>query len=226
MRPFETLDSVRTPDGRRLTLHHRDGDYFIQLDGDELMSTRRSASERALGELAAEALERLRRPRVLIGGLGLGFTLRAVLEALADARIVVAEVFPEVAAWGRGPLRVLHGGSLEDRRVRIEVADVWSLLEPGAGWDAVLLDVDNGPEAWCLDRNERLYSDGGLDRIEASLTPGGLLAVWAARPAPAFVRRLRSRGHAVRSRSLAAHGAKGTRHCVILASSRPSSRLP
>lgn len=224
MRPFETLASVHTPDGRELSLHHRDGDYFIQLDGDELMSTRRSASEEALGELACEALQSVPRPRLLIGGLGLGFTLRAVLRALGSAEIVVAELFPEVVTWARGPLRALHGASLDDSRVRVEIGDVWDVLPAGGGWDGVVLDVDNGPEAWCLDANERLYSAAGLARLEDGMAPGGILAVWAARAAPAFVRALRSRGWEVQDRSIPAHGSKGTRHRVIVARRQRSRR--
>jgi spermidine synthase len=230
VRPFETLAAAHTSEGRELTLHHRDGDYFIQLDGDELMSTRRSASERYLGEEACRALLGVHRPRVLIGGLGLGFTLRAVLEGRGDAEVVVAEVFPEVVEWGIEHLRPVHGATLEDPRVRVEVADVWELLVAEARWDAVLLDVDNGPEAWCLESNSRLYSGQGLERMERSLGPGGLLAVWAARPAPRFVRDLGARGWEVTSRTMPAHGQRGTRHVVVVAkppvvgAAPPSSR--
>lgn len=217
MRPFETVAAARTPDGRELSLHRRGDDWFIQLDGDELMSTRRSASERALGELACRALDGVRRPRVLIGGLGLGFTLRAVLDGLGPAEVVVAEVFPDVVEWGRTHLRDVHGPSLGDPRLRIDARDVWDLLAPGSAWDAVLLDVDNGPEAWCLDRNERLYADAGLARIASSLAPSGVLAVWSARPAPGLERRLRAAGWEVADHPVHAHGAKGTRHHVIVA---------
>jgi spermidine synthase len=217
MRPFDTLASARTPDGRELTLHRRDGDYFMQLDGDELMSTRRAASERLLGEVACREVAGAVAPRVLVGGLGLGFTLRAVLEGLPGGRVVVAEVFPEVVAWGREHLGSVHGTSLEDPRAEVVVRDVWELLAPGAGWDAVLLDVDNGPDAWCLERNARLYSGHGLDRIARSLTSTGVLAIWSARPAPAFEKRLRSAGYDVARRVAHAHAGKGPRHVVMVA---------
>ena len=170
MKAFETLDRFTTPDGQALTFHRRGADFFVYLDGEELMSSRAPGSERALAELACAGLEG--RPRVLIGGLGLGFTLRAALDVLPGrAEVVVAELFAKVIEWNRTWLGDLQAGALTDRRTRIVHADVWELVEREAPWDAVLLDVDNGPEAWCFEANSRLYDRAGLERIRAAL-PG------------------------------------------------------
>ena len=218
MRPFDTLASARTPDGRELTLHRRDGDYFMQLDGDELMSTRRAASERLLGEVACREVAGAVAPRVLVGGLGLGFTLRAVLEGLPGGRVVVAEVFPEVVAWGREHLGSVHGTSLEDPRAEVVVRDVWELLAPGAGWDAVLLDVDNGPDALAHDRNAELYARAGIAHAHRALAPSGVLAVWSFSDDPEFTARLRRGGFDVRiERVSASRKGRGRRHVIWVA---------
>lgn len=249
MRPFETLATVTTPEGRRLTLHRRDRDYFIHLDGEELMSSRAPGSEVALAELAlAEwaaaaraSPERTRRrsargvprraavagghPIVLIGGLGLGYTLRAALDRLPPrGRIVVAEVFAAVVEWNRGPLATLHGRALDDRRVRVVEADVGEVLATGKPWDLVLLDVDNGPDAWCLAANGRLYDRAGIGRLRDALAPGGVLAVWSAQPDPRFARSLERGGFAARSVSVRARGRKGARHTIFLAHRREGRR--
>lgn len=218
MRPFETLATAVTPDGRELTLHRRDRDYFIQLDGDELMSTRRHQSERALAELACRRLQQARAPRILIGGLGLGYTLRAALELLpTESEVVVAEVFAAVVEWNRTFLAEVAGPTLSDPRVRVDERDVWAVLGDTGRYDAILLDVDNGPHAWCLDSNSRLYETRGLERIGKVLTPGGTLAIWSARSDGAFARRLKSGGYSVETEVIRAHGSKGPKHAVILA---------
>jgi spermidine synthase len=222
MRRFETLDDFTTPDGHRLSLHHRDGDYFIDLDGHELMSTRVHGSESALAELACARLPpaRRRRPRVLIGGLGLGFTLAAALEALpANAEVVVAEVFPQVVEWHARHLQSL-AVPLDDPRVRVHLGDVADLLRAGPAhcYDAILLDTDNGPDAHCRAANAALYDDAGIERIARSLAPGGVLAVWSAHPDAAFGRRLRARGFAVDTETVRGHRAKGAHHFIFLAS--------
>ena len=218
MKAFETLDRFTTPEGRQLTFHRRDGDYYVYLDGDELMSTRAPGSERALAELACEGLKG--RPRVLIGGLGLGFTLRAALDVLpAGARVVVAELFDKVIEWNRKYLASLQGGALTDRRTRIAHADVWDLVEREAPWEAVLLDVDNGPEAWCFDANRRLYDRAGLARIRAALAPGGVVAFWAAQADPRFLKLLRKSGFEARSHTARASHGRGARHAVFVARS-------
>ncbi len=216
MKAFETLDRFTTPDGRELTFHRRDGDYFVYLDGDELMSSRAPGSERALAELACDGLGD--RPRVLIGGLGLGFTLRAALDVLpAGAEVVVAELFAKVIEWNRSWLPDLQGRALTDRRTRIARADVWDLVEREAPWDVLLLDVDNGPEAWCFEANSRLYDRPGLERIKAALAPGGVAAFWAAQADPRFLKTLRKAGFDARRHTVRAHRGRGARHTVFLA---------
>jgi spermidine synthase len=216
VKAFETLDRFATPDGQELTFHRRDGDYFVYLDGEELMSSRAPGSEKALAELACKDLGD--RPRVLIGGLGLGFTLRAALDVLPPrAEVVVAELFAKVIDWNRTWLADLQSGALTDRRTRIAHADVWDLVRPGGPWDAILLDVDNGPEAWCFDANSRLYDRPGLERLRAALAPGGVAAFWAAQADPRFLKTLRKSGFKARSRTVRARGGRGARHTVFLA---------
>lgn len=219
MKPFETLDTFITPHGQRLTLHHRDGDYFIDLDGHELMSTRVHDSESALGKLACERLRGVRAPRVLIGGLGLGFTLKAALDALPeDAEVVLAEVFEVVVEWHRRHLGGL-GVPLADPRVRVLIGDVFDLVRrhQDPRWDAILLDTDNGPDAMCIAGNASLYDEAGIELISAALQPGGTLAVWSAHPDDAFVRRLRRAGFHVRQHIVRGHRRKGPRHTIFLA---------
>ena len=219
MRPFETLDRSPTADGTVLSLHHRDGDYFIHLDGEELMSTRRTGSESALATLACQRLQDLRRPRVLIGGLGFGYTLRAALEAVPPgAEIVVAEIYSSVVRWNREFLEPLHRQTLEDERVVIQNANVWDLLDGRQSFDVILLDVDNGPSAWCLGSNGRLYDRQGLERIQASLTPRGVLAVWSAYADEAFVKRLQKSGFSTRVERVRDHHRKGAQHTIFIAS--------
>jgi len=213
---FETLDRFTTPAGQELTLHRRDGDYFVHLDGDELMSSRAPGSERELARLACGGLRG--RPRVLIGGLGLGFTLRAALDVLPPgAEVVVAEVFARVIDWNRAYLPDLQAGALTDRRTRIVEGDVWSLIVREAPWDAILLDVDNGPVAWCLESNRRLYDRSGLLQIQAALAPGGTVAFWSASSDPRFVRLLRKCGFDATSHAVRARGERGARHAIFVA---------
>ncbi len=226
MRPFETLDTFITPGGQRLSLHHRDGDYFIDLDGHELMSTRVHASETALGKLACAGLARAKQPRVLIGGLGLGFTLQAALAVLPErAEVVVAEVFPIVVEWHTRHLQSL-GVPLGDHRVRLYEGDVGNLLRLNGGdrYQAVMLDTDNGPDATCLSSNASLYDDLGVEGIKQSLEPGGVLAVWSAHPDPKFSRRLRRAGFAVRTETVRGHRRKGSRHTIFVAAISASKR--
>jgi len=222
MRPFETLDSTRTPDGTILSLHRRDGDYFIHLDGEELMSTRRTGSESALAALACQEVLERKNPRILIGGLGFGYTLRAALEILPfRAEVVVAEIYPSVVEWNRERLELMHRRALEDKRVLIRNANVWDLLEEIRAFDAILLDVDNGPSAWCLSSNGRLYDREGLRKIRAALTPQGVLAVWSAYTDAAFVKRLGKSGFTARIERVRDHQRKGAQHTIFLAQKKP-----
>ncbi len=225
MQIFQKLASVTTPDGQDLTLHGRGKDFFVYLDGEELMSTRQPDSERRLAELGCEHLPQRRAPRMLIGGLGLGFTLRAALDLLPVlAEIVVVEYFAEVVEWQRRYLVELHGQLLADRRVRVQLGDVWESLAGEQEYDAVLLDVDDGPAAWCLNSNGRLYGEDGLRRIHQLLRPEGVLAVWSAQEDPKFVKRLRKAGFEARSINARGHQRGGVRHTIFLG--RKASRAP
>lgn len=216
MKPFETLAEATTPDGHSLTLHRRGNGFFILLQGEELMATRAPGSERALAELGCRGLP-APKPRVLVGGLGLGFTLRAALDELpGGAKVVVAELMEAVIDWNRYYLPDLQNGALTDRRTEIVHADAWQVIRKGAPWDAILLDVDNGPEACCLEANGRLYDRTGLEEIRQSLVPGGRLAVWSAYPDPAFVRRLEKAGFSAKAHHVRSRGDKGHRHTIFL----------
>lgn len=222
MKPFETLGEFTTPEGHRLTLHRRVRDYYLYFDGEELMSTRRPASEGALATLACGLLPDTNRPRVLIGGLGFGFTLRAALDALPRAaEVMVAEIFPTVVDWNREYLAELQHHPLDDHRVQICDNDVRDLLlEKYRGrYQAILLDVDNSPAAWCLKTNSQLYDEQGLGRIKRCLSPGGILGIWSAHPEPAFVKRLRKASFTVSTETVRAFGGRGSRHTIFLARS-------
>lgn len=228
MKPMQTLASTTTGDGEELVLQSRGGDFFINLDGEELMSTRAPGSEVALASLGCEGLETREKPRILIGGLGLGYTLRAALEILPrGAEVVVAELFPVVVEWTRTYLAELDGGAIDDPRVRLLVRDVYDVLVDGSGpYDAILLDVDNGPAAWCLESNGRLYDRDGIEVLRQAMTPKGRLAIWASQADPQYVNRLRKRGFAVQTRQIRTQGKQGNRrHVVFLATASPRSRL-
>jgi spermidine synthase len=221
MKPHVTLDMAVTADGRELVLDRRDDVFTIFVDSEELMCSRASGSERALASLALEALGRRPAPRILVGGLGMGFTLRATLDALAPrsrGSVIVAEVFPKVVEWNRGPLAALAGRPTDDSRVRVVVADVADVIMREGPFDVILLDVDNGPESFTLDSNQRLYGMRGLQRIHDVLAPGGVLAVWSASDDRRFVVKLRKAGFRAESKRVAARvGGKGGKHVIFLA---------
>lgn len=207
MIPWQLLGSAQAPGGGALTLHQRGDELVIRVDGRELMSSRAHGSEESLARIGCRALQGRARPRVLVGGLGMGYTLRATLDTLPrDAEVVVAELVDAVVTWNRGPLAHLAGKPLEDPRVTVEVADVGALLrQPGPRFDAILLDVDNGPEGLTRRANHTLYTDAGLAAARRALRPGGCYAVWSASRHRDFVRRLGRAGfrvevHDVRAR--------------------------
>ncbi|QPC85688.1 hypothetical protein GA830_02270 [Mesorhizobium sp. NBSH29] len=215
MIPWVELDSATTPDGtNRLRLKQRGHEFSIMLGNNELMNSRLSGSEEALAQLTCADLSQS--PKILIGGLGMGFTLRAALAKLgADADVVVAELLPEVLDWARGPMAEVFDGCLDDPRVRVEIADVATLINSDeSSWDAILLDVDNGPEGLTVDANDRLYNGGGLSRARAALKPGGVLAVWSQGPDASFTRRLRQAGLTVEEHKVRANGKRGARHVI------------
>lgn len=200
MKPFVTLAKARTPEGAELTLHARDTHFFLYVNRQPLMGTNASVSEMELARLACARLTAVRAPRVLIGGLGFGFTLRQVLELTGPAaRVEVAELLPEVVAWNREFLHEVNGRLLDDPRVRIHTGDVFQLIEssPAGHYDAILLDVDNGPIAMVQHGNARLYQAQGFTAITRALKPGGRVTFWSAAPDTAFAKRLTKAGFKV-----------------------------
>ena len=200
MKPTIKLAETVTPDGARLALYEHDGSFCIRLNHEELMHSRLSASEERLGELAAGPLAAHAHPAVLIGGLGLGFTLKSVLAQLGpEATVHVAELIPAVVDWNREFLSGLNGTLLNDPRVEVLVADVWDVIARAghARYDAVLLDIDNGPTAMVQKQNSRVYDRQGLEKIAAVLRPGGRAAIWSAGLDHGFERRLAGAGFAV-----------------------------
>lgn len=223
MLPWIELASARVPgDGAHLRLMRRGSEFSIMAGPIELMNSRLAGSEEALATLSFARLATARAPALLIGGLGMGFTLRALLAvAPPDARIIVAELVPEIVAWARGPLAALHAGSLDDRRVTLAIGDVLDAMAARpAGYDAILLDVDNGPDGLSRSANDRLYAPAGLATARAALRPGGILAVWAAAPDAGFTRRLKTAGFAVEEVPTRARKGKGARHMIWLATRR------
>jgi len=225
MIPWVQLDVAVVPgDGGELRLMRRGGEFSIMAGGIELMSTRLSGSEEALAALTCARLGGRPAPEVLIGGLGMGFTLRAALAALgADAAVTVAELVPEVVAWARGPLAAVHGASLADPRVSVFEGDVGVLIGAGAAnWDAILLDVDNGPEGLMRRANDDLYDAYGLGQARAALRTGGVLGVWSSGPHAAFAKRLGAAGFSVEELRVRANarGRGGARHVIWLATKR------
>jgi len=215
------LGTARVPGGDgELRLMQRGAEFSIFAGADELMGTRLSGSEEALASLTAARLQGRARPHILIGGLGMGFTLRKALAVFGpDARITVAELAPEVVDWARGPLAGIHGDSLSDPRVTLYTGDVGDLIEDAPSrYDAILLDVDNGPAGLMRTANDDLYDHYGLREAHAALRPGGILAVWSASPEPVFTQRLRAAGFRVEDHRVRANGRNtGPRHVVWLA---------
>ena len=227
MKPRAILDRSTTPDGAEIVLYVRDGVFSIRVDGLELMSSRTHGSEEALARLVLSDLDVQRSPRVLVGGLGMGYTLRAALDSGPPAsEVVVAELLPEVVRWNRHQLGHLAGAPLEDPRVTLVEGDVADVISNSPdSFDAVLLDVDNGPSAFTMGRNEDLYGPSGLAAIHRCLRRNGRFGVWSADPAPAYDRMLRSNGFGVRVEPVRARAAtKGPRHTVFIARRLESNR--
>ncbi len=225
MKPWEVLGRTRTPDGTELTLIHHPSEYIILANGQSLMSSRSHSSEDALAVVGCDRARTIARPRVLIGGLGMGFTLRAALDILPPAaRIVVAELVPAVLAWNHGPLGALAKHPLDDPRVRIEEGDVGATMRSNpCGFDAVLLDVDNGPAALTASSNAGLYEREGVAVARASLRPGGVLAVWSARADRRFERRLRAGGFRVETDRTRRRLKKRLSHTILIAHNESTS---
>ncbi|HEY4192402.1 MAG TPA: hypothetical protein VGM46_07120 [Mesorhizobium sp.] len=219
MIPWVQLDAAPLPEGGELRLKQRGHEFSIMLGANELMNSRLSGSEEALASLSCERIRGRAAPNLLIGGLGMGFTLRAALTELGpDAKIAVAELVPAVVAWARGPMAAVFGACLDDPRVAIHETDVGLLIRAEAAqYDAILLDVDNGPEGLTRKGNDALYDPRGLSQAHAALRPGGVLAVWSSAPDAGFTRRLTRTGFAVDEIKIRANGKRGARHTIWLA---------
>lgn len=244
MRAWVLIERAETPDGGALELWQRGDEFSIRTAGRELMGSAQHGSEQRLAELALAALGQVAlgqvalgqaalgqaalargasghaaAPRVLIGGLGFGYTLAAALSGLGPkARVVVAEISPAVIAWNRGALGALAGQPLRDPRVLVRAVDVIDdLMHAEEPFETILLDVDNGPSALSQARNAWLYGERGLERLHAALSPGGVLGVWSAGPDPRFVRRLRARRFRVDEHRVPAFGTRGKRHTIWIA---------
>jgi spermidine synthase len=224
MIPWVHLDTANVPGGGTLKLMRRGAEFSILAGAITLMNSRMRGSEEALAELACKHLRGRRNGRVLIGGYGMGFTLRAALAGLAaDAQVVVAELVPAVMAWAHGPMAELTAGGLSDPRVTIRQGDVGAVMASAHGaFDTILLDVDNGPDGLSRGANDGLYEMRGLEAARRALRPGGLLAVWSAAPDKAFGQRLARAGFAVNEIQARAHKGRGLRH-VIWAATKPDA---
>ena len=227
MIPWKLIDTADVPGGGEpLRLMQRGKEFTIKLGQNELMSSRLYGSEEALATLSCARLKARPDPHLLIGGLGMGFTLRAALKVLGpQARITVAELVPAVIAWARGPMAEFSGESLLDPRVDIREADVARLIAGGRGtYDAILLDVDNGPQGLTRQSNDALYDSSGLRTAFAALRPGGVLAVWSSHPDDRFAPRLRKAGfdtEEIKIRATGRGGGGGARHVIWIAT-RPA----
>lgn len=226
MKPFERLGNARTPDGSLLELFRHDGSYLIRANGIELMSQRRHLSEDQLAVVACKGLKEKVGARVLIGGLGLGFTLRAALnEVAADAEVVVAEFLEEVIAWNANPEYGISVDTLQDPRVRIVHDDIVNVLRGHAGqFDAIMLDTDNGPDGIIMSENARLYNKLGINTTVAALRPPGIIAYWSVGDDPGFAHALRQNGLNVEVLRVRAHDTKGPMHTLYVATPKRGPR--
>lgn len=220
MKIRELIDTAPVPGGDELRLYRRGDDFIIAIDRNELMSSRMSGSEEALAVMTCDRLHSPNGAHLLIGGYGMGFTLRAALAALGpDAKITVAELVPAIIEWARGPMAHLAAGCLDDPRVELAIGDVAAAIASATRrYDAILLDVDNGPDGLTHPANDRLYSAAGLAAAKAALKPGGILAIWSAAPDVKFTRRLTVSGFKVEEVGVRARSnGKGPRHVIWFA---------
>jgi spermidine synthase len=227
--PWSVLDTATMPGGGELRLKQRGAEFSIMLGSIELMNSRLSGSEEALATMSCARIRGRPRPSILIGGLGMGFTLRAALAELGpDAQVLVAELVPAVIRWAKGPMAGVFGGSLADPRVSVHEADVGEVIRSEReSYDAILLDVDNGPEGLTRKANDDLYSVKGLTAAQRALRPGGVIAVWSSGPDRAFTQRLRRTGLIVEEIGVRANGTRGgARHVIWIATKLAQSSDP
>jgi spermidine synthase len=227
MTPWKLIDRAPVPGGEgEMSLYARGEEFSIRVAGQELMNSRLYAVEDALAKLGCEQVRQRRAPCVLIGGLGMGYALATALRTLGrDARVVVAELVPAVVTWNETHLGHLAEHPLRDDRVTLERADVAAVMKQAtAAFDAILLDVDNGPDGLTRASNDWLYGRAGLASAARALRPQGVLGVWSTGQEPAFVRRLRAAGFEVDERSAPSRGKRGARHTIWLATQRRVSR--
>ncbi len=218
MKPATVLEQVKTVDGSTLSLVEHDGEYVIRVNGRELMSTRHTLSEEQLGVVACQGRAQLPGVRVLIGGLGLGFTLRAALANLGrDARVVVAELIPEVVTWNRNPAYPLSAAALADPRTQVVLGDVADILGQGQDrFDAIMLDADNQTTNMNTAGNTSLYHSAGLAKVWRKLKPGGTVVYWSAGEEPLFAKRLATSGFGVEVQRVRKHPTAGGYHVLLL----------
>ena len=218
MKKWTSIETALMPDGKTISLHEHDGNYFVRVDGADLMSTRRHASEEKIAELACAHAADVRGSRVLIGGLGFGFTLKAALATLAgDATVVMVEILAAVVAWNRNPSFNLAACALADPRVIILQKDVGDVIRESRGsFDSIILDVDNGPAALSTGGNHRLYDYEGLHLARAALRPGGCLAIWSAAADPAFEKLMARVGFKVEVQRCRPHANAGGWHTLFI----------
>ena len=222
MKPLERLGEARTPNGTLIALYRHDGAYLIRADGVELMSTRRHLSEDRLAEVACAPLREIPRVRVLIGGLGLGFTLRAALRQLRDdAEVVVAELVPEVVEWNADPRYDLSVEAMSDPRVSVVHDDVTNVLRASpTAFDAIMLDTDNGPDGMLMSENAKLYATRGIGVSRAALRAGRSIVYWSVGDDPKFAGALRASGLDVSTIRVRAHDTTGPMHTLYVAMRR------
>jgi spermidine synthase len=223
VKPYVRLAEARTPKGSTLALYRHDGAYLIRADGVELMSTRRHFSEDRLAELACAPFRDKTEARVLIGGLGLGFTMRAALQQLnSSARVVVAELLPEVIEWNANPEYGISTESMRDPRVEMVQDDVVNVLKNNrGGFDAIMLDTDNGPDGMLLSENAPLYTARGITTTIAALRPGGVIAYWSVADDHKFARSLKHVGLEPEIVRVRAHETSGPIHTLYIVATQP-----
>jgi len=228
MKPTIKLASTRTPDGGEMILYQHDGDFSIKINGHELMNSRQHESEMELARLGCAHLSGHTAPSVLIGGLGMGYTLRQTLDMLGpDATITVSELLPTVVEWNRDLMGQLNDHPLEDKRTKVVTGDIYQLLtRSGNKFDAILLDIDNGPSAIVDSGNQRLYTPAGIQACRRALRKDGCLAIWSGVPSKAFEQTLMNCGFHVRKYKLRAYSGSRRNSLYVWIASEDKSMLP